>query len=1173
VALFLLAHAGALLGQAHPQVEVIADLLETFPAATVTHCLSCEVRRPASADGVKQPGLFAHPAAPDRAARVEYSLALPNSSKQEVLLLAFDTALADGVKLGSGEDGVRFQIELDGRRSFVTEVKQTRWEAHALDLTPLAGRNVRLTLVTEAGGNTSYDWATWGGPRVLRFSSARPPNVETPGRISSDIVVGAVAIQNPARGGVKVRLKPTGAGTALEWSLPALQPGELSAPWSVRDFSFPGASGVALEWEPSDALSATNILLATYPARPQLARLSATRALIGVGDTVPVCVEVKNAGRGLLETGHWRVVLRADGHDLGAKTLPTLAPGAAWRSEWRWNAPAKARTSTLTARLESGSGLVAEEKQTAVEVVDRPERAATRSIENRHLRLEFVRHRGGFGFARVFARQTNGWAEVAVWRPLGRIISITEKGEQTLDVRPRPARVNKSGAGGSALELTGAARDADGVRWEMILHVALDPDRPLARLRYEWKAPKDRAVMALLGPNLYVGDGTTGDAKSWGLFPGLESLVGAEPSSNERDFAPNLADRRTPHPHKVTVPLMAVTIGPDSQAPPEAPGRFFTPDSLKDQPPLTAAPTLHAPRSTLHDPVTVALSWDPLQRWDGEHAFPSPRFSSPNSDEAMRNHRLALFLPSTPDFVKENADRAATPYSLQAGQTLTLEANLIVAPGPATLALREWLRDAGGLPRPNPWPRSFQEELDVCRAGFLKTVWDEKTEKWRHCIDWAPTHAPGFAALLWLDSHVATDPAARRQSRDRVDLAVRNMLRDGGAGLLSSQSACHILQWELPFLYGHLPQAMAAVDAQVRRLIQSQHPDGGWRYQPDNAQQADLGQAGDSVLGTCANRAATLLRYARITGDRAALEAGEKALRFMERFRVPRGGQTWECPMYEPDILAAAYAIRAYHDAWRVTGNPRWLHNAVYWAETGVPFVYLWSLPDKPMMLGATIPVFGSTFYTHSWLAVPVQWCGLVYAYHLWHLAEDLERVPLPPADSPLPLALNLFPADWKRVVELITVSAAWQQFGDGPRVGAYPDSISRFEQRNPAFLNPEDILVNVLALHSHDPDVKTARLKTARGEIVVSSGAGIEQLRASASELRFRLNYFAGEPSHALVAGVKPAEVKANGQPLPKSEQPLQREPGWWWDEQQQRCNLTIQHDQPAVEVTVTLR
>ena len=72
--------------------------------------------------------------------------------------------------------------------------------------------------------------------------------------------------------------------------------------------------------------------------------------------------------------------------------------------------------------------------------------------------------------------------------------------------------------------------------------------------------------------------------------------------------------------------------------------------------------------------------------------------------------------------------------------------------------------------------------------------------------------------------------------------------------------------------------------------------------------------------------------------------------------------------------------MAANHDAWRCTGEEHYLSEAIRWAETGVPFIYLWMLPAKPMMLGATIPVFGSTFFSHSWIGVPVQWCGLVYS-------------------------------------------------------------------------------------------------------------------------------------------------------------------------------------------------
>jgi len=508
------------------------------------------------------------------------------------------------------------------------------------------------------------------------------------------------------------------------------------------------------------------------------------------------------------------------------------------------------------------------------------------------------------------------------------------------------------------------------------------------------------------------------------------------------------------------------------------------------------------------------------------------RFASPNFDEEMENHRLGLFVTNV----------------------TSLDATLVVAEGPVLVAVREWLRDNGGLPKPNPWPRSFQSELDVCRTGFLKTVSDENGDKFRHCIGWGPSYAPGFAALLWLDSRIATNA----DSAARVERVSTNMLREGGAGALTSQANCHIMQWEFPFIYGHLPEAMLHLDGFVDGLIRSQRPDGGWVYEPASKEQADLGRSGDSVLGTCANRASSLLRYARITGDRRSFEAGEKALRFMEMFRVPRGGQTWECPMYEPDILAAAYAVRAYHDGYRITGDKRWLRDAVYWAETGVPFIYLWSLPNKPMMLGATIPVFGSTFYKHSWLGVPVQWCGLVYAYHVFHLAEEMKTAR---GDARPTGALDFSPADWRRVTELITVSATHQQFADGEKIGAYPDSITNFERRNGAFINPEDILVNVLALNGYDPDIKTARVKSKNGDVVISSAAKIEKARANS----FELDWFQGELSHTLFKGAKPGSVRVNGTALRENE-----EPGWRWDGKHQRAYLTIRHSQPKMRVEV---
>jgi len=72
-------------------------------------------------------------------------------------------------------------------------------------------------------------------------------------------------------------------------------------------------------------------------------------------------------------------------------------------------------------------------------------------------------------------------------------------------------------------------------------------------------------------------------------------------------------------------------------------------------------------------------------------------------------------------------------------------------------------------------------------------------------------------------------------------------------------------------------------------------------------------------------------------------------------------------------------------------------------------------------MLYGSIPVFGTTQFTHSWFGIPVQWNGLVYAYYLRKLA------PLDPS------------FDWLRVADGITSSAVNQQYADGPSKGCYP--------------------------------------------------------------------------------------------------------------------------------------
>jgi len=108
-----------------------------------------------------------------------------------------------------------------------------------------------------------------------------------------------------------------------------------------------------------------------------------------------------------------------------------------------------------------------------------------------------------------------------------------------------------------------------------------------------------------------------------------------------------------------------------------------------------------------------------------------------------------------------------------------------------------------------------------------------------------------------------------------------------------------------------------------------------------------------------------------------------------------------------------------------LTGDASFLTDAVYWARTGLPFVYVWNEVDRPDMMGATIPVFGGTSYVLSWLAVAVQWNGLVYSSALFDLAEFDQSFP------------------WERVGDNILRSAMYQQETAGERFGQWPDAVN----------------------------------------------------------------------------------------------------------------------------------
>src|SRR6266404_9975202 len=192
-----------------------------------------------------------------------------------------------------------------------------------------------------------------------------------------------------------------------------------------------------------------------------------------------------------------------------------------------------------------------------------------------------------------------------------------------------------------------------------------------------------------------------------------------------------------------------------------------------------------------------------------------------------------------------------------------------------------------------------------------------------------------------------------------------------------------------------------------------------------------------------------LLEAAAFSGDHDLLAGALERLRAMKKFHngVPRGAQTWECPLHIPDILASAHLVRAYTLGYELTGETQFLQQARYWAWTGVPFVYLVNPTDRPVGLYGTIAVFGATQWKAPvWLGLPVQWCGLVYAEALYRLVRDDPAGP------------------WKRLADGITASGVQQSWPSTDRAmqGLLPDSfVLRTQHRNGPAINPATLLAS----------------------------------------------------------------------------------------------------------------
>ena len=1096
-------------------VTVEKDFVADFDPGLVRNSMSSFASQDERSGRQSLPGIFLHPQGMDDAVAACPDVAMPPADPRRETFLVFRIGFRDDIpwEKEGGTNGVRFIVAVDGKTIFSEDHAGIGWQPRAVSLAASAGKSVRIDLRTNAiDGHTGYDWALFGQPVLVTLPKAtsQPIPEETIG-----LTLAEVTCSEPADVVVQVGLRKD-AATHLA----------AGTHWVPVHYVYHSDPVLQVE---SGAALLTRVLSAPFASQLSEPRVDLSSPLVTAGRPFNVCYEVENIGLGI-HAGRDTVALAStDGGELaglGAAAaesyrLEKLAPGDLTTIVWEGLvAPEPGERALNAGGVDLPFDVFGPEPAPGTERVEAPTVSVTpdgpiaATVASPGARLSFVREPDGRAYAMADVWNGSGWQRVASLYPLARVEVERQraptKGPDLGPVRvPLDLRVESFDAQDDALVAHFVSTDEPA--WRIDLTFTSRADASRIQMTAQLAAPSDAQLLAFYGPSVLAGDRAYGAKKDFAFFGGLEYLEGDEASSSERDLAYPLSDRRVPAIHKIAAPVMAVQ----------------------------------------GDDALVALLWDANQSWAENERYPAARFLAPEYDSGFDHIHLSLFAPSVGEYVKENAYFAsAMPYPVRAGERMRLESTLVldhksahgggsVVNGPhkgglVLQAMRHWY-DEFGFPEPSPQPRDWEAERALCRDGYMNAVWNEDPPGWAHCFGWPVGLHVGHAVPLMLDLQAGVPEPQATEVRTRIDRVLQRVLDEQGPHYFWSRSGCHILSGELPFYHGYVGESLGDMRRHARAILAARER-GLWTWRPNSEKVAGLGTPGDHTLGQAADACHACLRAARLTGDPELAEQALKAMKQMELYEVPRGAQMWECPLYQPDILAAAAAIRAYCEAYRLTGDSTHLDHARYWAWTGLPFLYSWEMEGYPTMRYNVISVIGSTFYSHSWLGLPVVWCGLVYAYALQDLAQY---------DSSL---------DWLTIAQGITNSAMCQQYPDGPSKGTYPDSWNMVDNRpNPADINPENILVNEFRLRGRSPAIRFVRLERGGESVALNSaadivgarvadgGAGLQfSLKAAASFTAFTLLAPVPEPSAVIGAGGRSADSDGL-QAAPK---------GWIYDE-----------------------
>ena len=1086
------------------RAQVVQEFVEQFGRATVQNAPHAGVNHLGRTQNVIVPSINLHPTSQGDSIVGFDAVPIPICRGRDTALLLFRIGMSDGIPWDDDRkpNGVRFTVWVNGRCRFAETVAEGGWRLRAVDLTDLGGAKASVQLRTNAiEGNTTYDWALFGRPALVLLS----PTTDYL-RLPRD-TVGLAVTHVQCRGPATAVLSMGEARTRVE----------LPTGRNLVPILFDTIAPLTLEVQSGRAeLISVDAAPHTYHLKPTDLELDSP--LVLAGRPFHALLRLKNTGEGL-HRGSAEVPLTVEGPgglsqlygdgDLVARTC-AAAPGEEILVKWAGLVADEPGRWRLTADVGDRPSL---------EVVVRPPEPALPQerfrgptarvgggpavlalVGNPWCRLAIVLSPGAGPHGVLHTWSGDRWQRVGSLLPLARLIVRSAKGERE-QLRLAEWRARSTGA---SVRLSCSAINAAGTRHRVMVTYTPHVSEPRIGVEQELVAGGDLQVVAFYGPEVLAGDKAFGAAKEFAIFPGLEYLEGNEPSSSARDLAPPLNDRRVPAHYKIATPLMAVQAE----------------ESL------------------------VALLWDASQEWTAGQRHPAARFLSPAPGKGPDYTHMSLFAPSVGEYVRENEYEARVPFVLQPAGRMRLACWLVadsaarhssksIVHGPhrgglVLQAMAHWF-NLFGLPEPSPQPRNWTRQRELSRVAYLETLWQDDPPGWPSHTSAKPEANVPLTAPLLLDLRMGVDAAVGDELQRRIDLVTDRSLRE-----TNTVAPVHGNRPLLQFTYGYLPQALAEYARMARRTLAGRE-NGLWVWRPGDDEHAALGIPGTHALGQATYPSLVAVRAARYTGHPELTRAALEAMGQMAQYDVPRGASMWECPQYQPDLLAAALAIKAYCEAYRLTGDSVHLQHARYWAWTGLPFLYTWQLEGYPTMLWNSIGVMGSTYYTHSWIGRPVVWMGLDYAYALQDLA---------PLDSSFP---------WLQPAQGITNSALWQQYTDGPSKGCYPDSWEMADNHaNPADINPILLMLNEFRLRGKSLEPHYAGLHGPEGPIALNCGATIVSTteNPTAGRLTFSCRGTPGVATHSVLAPVaEPTTVSGCGSRAATSHALCQLSEGWLYD------------------------